>query len=285
MIRARPSNLRAIGRTTRFQCVRQQFDPILTPEYFAVQHIGRRSEYVSRQRILTILFVFLADLLRQGLLHQRLARKAALVGQSNQRRGIRQIEFVFPNAWKGAAQEWIGIVTGLDRGNHETVRQPRIQGPMLRLEMKIQTALVAPALQFEHAVTLSHRVTLDERQAPGFREQIDQHDRLVVDLEAVGSHDLPEQCVPDIGPGRGKRKVVVDLARHEVSQEGCFGIWLSMDDPNTLRVANVKSTPSAAARRFPMRIYSWSGSDLLQCGDYAIRVSRDKTNIQVISNR
>src|ERR1700722_3568582 len=80
MIRARPSNPPTIGCTTRFQCVRQQFDPILTPEYFSVQHIGRRSEHIGRQRILAILFVFLTDLLRPGPLHQRLARKATIVG-------------------------------------------------------------------------------------------------------------------------------------------------------------------------------------------------------------
>jgi hypothetical protein len=77
--------------------------------------------------------------------------------------------------------------------------------------------LVAPALQLNQAIALSHRMALHQGQSAGFRKQIHQHHRFVVDVEIVGTGDFPEQFVPDIGPRRLKREIIVDLTRHAVS--------------------------------------------------------------------
>jgi hypothetical protein len=92
-----------------------------------------------------------------------------------------------------------------------------VEGPVRGLQMEIQAALVAPALQFDHAIALPHRVPLQERQPAGFREQIDEHHGLVIDFEIVGTDDLPEQFVSDIGPRGLQREIVVDLTRHALS--------------------------------------------------------------------
>jgi len=77
-----------------------------------------------------------------------------------------------------------------------------LNGECFRLQVEIQAALVAPALQFDHAVTLPHRVTLDQRQPAGFGEQVDQDHRLVVDRKTMGCDHVAEYLVADIGPGR-----------------------------------------------------------------------------------
>ena len=73
----------------------------------------------------------------------------------------------------------------LDRRNHETISEPRVERPVCRLQVELQATLVAPALQFEHPVALPHRVTLLERQSAGLGKQIDQHHRLVVHRHTV----------------------------------------------------------------------------------------------------
>jgi len=45
-------------------------------------------------------------------------------------------------------------------------------------------------------------MAFDERQTAGFGKQIDQYNRLVVDLEIVGRDHIAKRLVPDIGPGR-----------------------------------------------------------------------------------
>src|SRR4030081_911288 len=56
-IRRMRSDLRAIGRAARLQRVREQFDPILAPRRFAIEHIGGRAEHINGQRVLAVLFV------------------------------------------------------------------------------------------------------------------------------------------------------------------------------------------------------------------------------------
>jgi hypothetical protein len=69
-----------------------------------------------------------------------------------------------------------------------------------RLQMKVEAALVAPALQFDHPIALPHRMAFHQRQSAGFRKQIDQHHRLVIHFEIVRVCNFPEQFVADIGP-------------------------------------------------------------------------------------
>jgi hypothetical protein len=45
-------------------------------------------------------------------------------------------------------------------------------------------------------------MALQQRQAAGFGEQVDQHHRLVIHFEIVGVGDFLEKFVPDIGPRR-----------------------------------------------------------------------------------
>ena len=71
-------HLRAIGRAAGFQRVGQQFDPVLSPEYLAVEHIDRRSEHVGRQRILAVLLIDRADLVGSRTLDQLLAGKSRI---------------------------------------------------------------------------------------------------------------------------------------------------------------------------------------------------------------
>ena len=80
-----------------------------------------------------------------------------------------------------------------------------------RLQMEIQAALVAPALQLDHPEALPRRMALQKRQAAGLREQIDQRHRFVVHFRVAGACYFPEQFVPDIGPGRLQRKIIIDL--------------------------------------------------------------------------
>src|SRR3974390_1376368 len=153
-------DLRTIGGATRLQRVDQQFEAILPPEHHALQHIGGRTEDVGRKCILAVLFINLADLVSSRALHQLLARKGGIVGQLDQRPRVREVDLVFPYCSKGAAQERIGVAASLDGRDHETIGQPRVEGPVCRLQVEIQAALVAPALQFDHAIALPNRVTL-----------------------------------------------------------------------------------------------------------------------------
>src|SRR6202041_3099289 len=107
--------LRTIGRAAGLQRVREQFDPILPPEYLAVEHIDRRSEHVRRQCILAVLLVGRADLVGPRTLNQLLAGKPRIVSHFNQRRGIGQVELAFPDAGKSPPQKGIRIVSSLDR--------------------------------------------------------------------------------------------------------------------------------------------------------------------------
>src|SRR3954469_1923916 len=80
-IRRMRSDLRAIGRAARLQRVREQFDPILAPEYFAVEHIARRAEHVGGQRILTVLLIGRADSVGSRTLHELFTGKSGVVSE------------------------------------------------------------------------------------------------------------------------------------------------------------------------------------------------------------
>src|ERR1700709_1768087 len=60
-IRWMHSDLRAIRRAARLQRVREQFDPVLPPKRFAIEHICGRAEHINGQRFLPVLFVDRAD--------------------------------------------------------------------------------------------------------------------------------------------------------------------------------------------------------------------------------
>ena len=98
--------------------------------------------------------------------------------------------------------ERLGIKARLDRRDHDAVGELRIERPVLRLQMKVQSALLAPALQFHHPIALPRRMTLGERQAAGLGKQFAKKHRLVDDLAAVALRKILEQRVADIGPGR-----------------------------------------------------------------------------------
>ena len=102
----------------------------------------------------------------------------------------------------------------IPRGDHDAVGQSAVERPIRRLEMEFEAALVAPALQFDHPVALANRVTFQQRQSAGLGEQIHQHHRLVVDLEAVSRDHIAKHLVADIGPWRRQRKIVIDPTRH-----------------------------------------------------------------------
>src|SRR5690242_14012385 len=137
---------RTVCRAPRLQCVRQQFDSILSPEYLAIEHKSRRTKYIGRKRVLAVLLVSRADLIGTRALEQLLAGKSGFVGQFDQCRGIGEIELIFPHSGKSAPHEWLGIETGFDGRDHDAVGQPRVQRPVRRLKMEFQSALVAPAL-------------------------------------------------------------------------------------------------------------------------------------------
>src|SRR3954451_25262947 len=63
-IRRMRSNLRAIGRAARLQRIREQFDPVLPPKGFPIEHVCRRAEHINRQRVLPVFFVSSADVFR-----------------------------------------------------------------------------------------------------------------------------------------------------------------------------------------------------------------------------
>ena len=138
-----------MGPAAGLQCVRQQFDPVLSPKHLAVEHIDRRAEHVGRDRFLAVFLISRADVIRTRTLDQLLAGKSGLVGDFGDGGGIGQIELVLPHGRKGAPQERIGIHAGFDRRHHDAVDQARIEWRVLRLQMEVQAALVAPTLQFK----------------------------------------------------------------------------------------------------------------------------------------
>src|ERR1700736_645013 len=77
-LRTLPSilHLRAIGRTTGLQRVRQQFDPVLPPKYRAVEHIDRRTEHIGRNLFLAVFLEGGADLVVWRTLDQYFSGKA-----------------------------------------------------------------------------------------------------------------------------------------------------------------------------------------------------------------
>src|SRR3954451_10902621 len=91
------SYLRAIGRSARLQRVRKQFDPVLAPKRFAIEHVGWRPEHINRQRVLAVLFIDRADVLRCGTLDQRMSWKAAIIGEPDEHIGLGEIKLVFPH--------------------------------------------------------------------------------------------------------------------------------------------------------------------------------------------
>ena len=155
------------------------------------------------------------DCLRAGALHQLLAGQTRFVGKFRNRRGIGQVELISPRRRQRRGAD---SASGSRPASIAAITTPsasaRIERPVRRLQVKLQAALVAPALQFDHAVTLPHRMALDQRQPAGLREQIDQRHRLVIDRQIVSTYEVPKGLMPDIGPRRLKREIIVDLARH-----------------------------------------------------------------------
>src|SRR6266567_1221023 len=103
-------------------------------------------------------------------------------------------------AARSSAQKTIGIMlTG--GGDHEAIRKIPIERPELGMKMQGKAALLAPALQLEHAVSLPRRVTLGERQPAGVRKDQGERDRLVIHRDMMAAHDVHEERMADIGPG------------------------------------------------------------------------------------
>jgi hypothetical protein len=116
-----------------------------------------------------------------------------------------------------------------------------LNAPVRRLQVEFQAALVAPALQFDHPVALPHRVAFHQRQPAGLREQIDQHHRLVIHFEIISTCDLAKQFMPDIGPWRLKRKIVIDLTRHAGSgRETGMSAAIPTDPPNQRKIGRAR---------------------------------------------
>jgi hypothetical protein len=60
-----------------------------------------------------------------------LARQPRFIGEFRDRRGIGEIELIFLNGGKGAAQIALGILAGLDRRDHDAIghRSPKTDRP------------------------------------------------------------------------------------------------------------------------------------------------------------
>jgi hypothetical protein len=129
-------------------------------------------------------------------------------------------------------------VARLDHGDHQLVGERRIERPMRRVQIQIDPALVAPALQFEDPIALAHRVAFGERQSAGLREQVDQRHRTVINLAAIVTCDLHKEIMADIGPRRLQGKIIVNLARHA----GFRTVLKAMQAPS-------QQTAAVAARR------------------------------------
>ena len=86
----------------------------------------------------------------------------------------------------------------------------------------------APALQFEHAVTLARRRTLGERQAARRLEHLAEEHRLVVDRDVMGFGKLHEGIMAEEGPGRSESEPIVDRGHRSCSLSCSFLVaWLS----------------------------------------------------------
>lgn len=133
---------------------------------------------------------------------------------------MRKVELLLPDGREGALQIGLRIEAGLLRRDDDAVGEPGVEGPVARLDVEIETALVAPPLELDDAIALPRRMALGQRKPAGLGEQIHQHDRLEVDGRAVARGDVAEQPVADIGPWRLQREIVIDLARHAGSRAG-----------------------------------------------------------------
>ena len=116
-------HLRCEGWPLRLQRIGQQFEPVLAPKYFAVEHIGWRTEYIRRKRVLAVLLVLHANFLRRRAIHKFLTGQSCVVGQFHQHRCVCQVEFLLPNGRKCTLQKRIGIMTGFERGDHQTISE------------------------------------------------------------------------------------------------------------------------------------------------------------------
>ena len=149
-------------------------------------------------------------------------------------------------------------MAGPERRDHDAIGQACIERPVRRLQMKFQSALVAPTLQFDHPVALPYRVALHQGQAAGLRKQIDQHHRPVIYLEIISTYQIQKRLMPDIGPGRLEREIVIDLTRHAGSGTRDFRFTRSIptDRPNGRKIDPCGNT--AALRS---RVHSVAGSN------------------------
>jgi hypothetical protein len=103
-------------------------------------------------------------------------------------------------------------------------------------------------------------MALHQRQAAGLRKQIDQHHRPVIYLEIISTYQTPKGLMPDIGPRRLQREIVIDLTRHAGSGMGNFRFDL---DIPTERSNGRKIDPCGNTAALRSRVHSVAGRNLI----------------------
>src|SRR6476619_465504 len=78
-----------------------------------------------------------------------------------------------------------GVLTGFRERNDRAIGESAIEWPVFRMQRKIHAALLAPALQLEHAITLARGWTLRERQTSSLRKNLAEIDRPPIGREVM----------------------------------------------------------------------------------------------------
>jgi len=89
---------------------------------------------------------------------------------------------------------------------------------------------------------------LDLEEVRSSREQIDQNHRLVIHLEIIGTYEIPKRPVPDIGPWRLKREIVIDLTHHAGSGTRICSSLAASQQVSQIRARSVLAALAAALR-------------------------------------
>jgi hypothetical protein len=80
------------------------------------------------------------------------ARKLHAIRKRDQRRVVREVLLPLPDGGEGTAQKRIGIMPRSSHRDDEPVGHLGVKRPEFRMQIELQPALLAPALQLEDAI-------------------------------------------------------------------------------------------------------------------------------------
>ena len=92
--------------------------------------------------------------------------------------------------------------------------EAHVEGPVFRLEVELEIAPFAPALEFDQAIALAGGMALGQGKSAGLGEYPPEEDRLVVNIEVMPLRNFHERRVADKGPWAHEGEIIVDRTGH-----------------------------------------------------------------------